>query len=719
MALIDGLKGGQGYYPAAPILQYEAMQRPQPVALPAGGGRQSAKTPAKREFITGLPGDVLRFEQMRLDAENIRLRLENGEDVSDEEMARFGSFYMTESANRSQIQMNYDYYKNRTENDNFSEYSNEVFLNEENQPVLGEDGKYLRVGSRMENLARSGGGISQNGLIQPIDLSQEKTSSKDYYSFMDNTFKDARSQSQDRYEAQLYVTSNLGFTDKDKEVLVNASNVISENNIALSHAEGVILSRVMNGDRKAYRGAKQAFIQNLENGGSLIPAGFFSKEKQEARKDDIVTINGKDYIKPTEDDFGEFLVYDVKQNSAIHYKKELDPSLFTSIVSDGKGNPNDVGFPTLHLKLTNSKELYGAGKNAIIDMGGVLEGKKINMKQPIFNQNPALVPLFQAAHQKVEAEVDANINDVYASWARLNNMDPSKMNDAEKEIARNSEIAKRTEQELIKTPEFQKTIKDAREAAFSKPQPALTNYQKFPPTSPIGYLIVGAMVLKASDGSIGGKRDIGNVDTMPGALSDMTVNDYYNVAGEVRVYDTSSNDFENTELENGIMALNSTDRFQVLGSVVYPSALDTGGRPVLFINPSETISGFRMDGDVVGGIRGAIVLPKERSILKQIILPFKDEGGEDISLNDYKLSQLGIKETTVTKELLEQLNTYGAGYNVGDKILLIPSTLDATNVHSQSLGHASSDKSTERVRRMQREAQSYSENSMDVISIGK
>lgn len=719
MALIDGLKGGQGYYPAAPIFQYEAMQRPQPIALPAGGGRQSTKAPAKREYMTGLPGDVLAFEQMQIDAENIRLKLENGENVSDEEMARLGRFYMTESANRSQIQMNYDYYKNRTENDNFSEYSNEVFLNEENQPVLGEDGKYLRVGSRMEHFARSGGGVSQNGLIQPINLSQEKTSSKDYYSLMDKIFEEARSQSQDRYLPQLYVASNVGFTDKDKEVLVNATNVISENNIALSHAEGVILERVMSGDRKAYRGAKQTFIQNLENGGSLIPIGFFSKEKQEARKDDIVTMNGKDYIKATEDDFGEFLVYDVKRNSAMHYKMQMDPSLFTSIVSGtGDGNKNTVGDPTLHLKFTNHESVVGAGNRGIVDFDGILEGQKFNTKQQLFRQNPSLLPVAQAAHQEATSSVDSNLDAVYRAWAEDNQVDPSKMDDAQREIARNTAIAKITMQRFLQTGKVQEYIKKV--SANRSNSEMMNGYNRYLySTSRFGTASAAAQAYRDRDKSVGGNKETNYIDTMPGALSDMTFNDYYNAAGEVTIYDVSPNDFKGTKLENGIMSLNSTDRLQIYGAVVHPSALNTGGREIIFMNPTVAISNFRIEGDVVGALKGVAVIPKEKSILKQIILPFTDEDGETLTLNDFKLSNLGIREVTITEEMLEELNLYAPGYSIGDKVLLVPSTLDGTNVHSQALGHAPKDFSPDRVNNMKRNAQSYSERLSEIISVGQ
>ena len=95
MGILNGLRGGEAIYLTAPLLQYEKLQRPEELRLPAGGGRQASsasnKDPEISEF---LPGDSNFLSMQKVAIESLESKISNGE-ISDAEMDKYIQLIVT------------------------------------------------------------------------------------------------------------------------------------------------------------------------------------------------------------------------------------------------------------------------------------------------------------------------------------------------------------------------------------------------------------------------------------------------------------------------------------------------------------------------------------------------------------------------------------------------------------------------------------------------
>lgn len=721
MGLLDGLKGGQGFYWGTMPMPYEKMQRPDPIALPAGGrGSTTAASTAKP--VEALSGDAANHERMKPlyeQADQIFMAEKMGEKVSPEQLKWANEVRVAKASNEAMLVKNNHNYNQRVESEAFRENLDQYMLDERGNRSLKEDGSgYITVADFYSDMNVKGGGVGDNLRIQPTKFSQ-LYNAKTFHDEVDEIFKQAEGHYNDSFTSRIGINSGIAFNNSEKQLLTRYSNRERTNELNLKYAEGMAMSRILS-DKNMYGGMKQALFQAIDLN-MTIPAGFFSAEKQKERKDDIKWSGDHAYIRANDDDLFEFMEYHLKNQTAIRMNNEIDGRFYDTVVSGGDGSNSNVSFPKLHEMFTNSKYVWGEGKHEIVDFGAIARGERVNFKQGIFTEIEGLDNVFRLAHETAIGKFNANEEQILVNWAKANGIELSDMNSNQKDIAKNNAIALLTKEEFLSTGQIQEYIKDEAE----KEGKAL----KEKGTSSLSELFARAVMIRS--GAITGdgiesindakSRSVREIETMNGYLADMSFNDFKKSSREVMYYKINNEkDLENTELSNGSMRLGSINRVQILGTEFTYKDLAVDGKKIIFADPLAAISNFPMGGDNVGAIKGSMIVPASSSYLKNLKLNTLDGEGNQVSIGDYSRKKLGIEKVKLSAELMEGLNMIASdGYAVNDWVYIIPTTLDATQIHNQALADTPGTHLKTRYDALEKEQNGYAEIMESIMGIGQ
>lgn len=682
MGLFDGLKGGQGFYWGAPLMDHQQMQRPQPISLPAGGrGTTPKATAAADNKYDYLPGDSQALYNLDQQIEVLQRKLDTDE-ISEDEFILLSILKSNRIYSEQAASLNKQNWDSQVGNNEFQALSEQPVI-KDGGFVADEQKGFLTAGDLM-NTEASNSGLDQYGRISIKNWNNFTYKTTDLKQTLDSWFKNTGSHSTvpNAQEIVNNAKANIG----NKEVLSNIKITSESNRVNLSHA-GINAFNGILSDEQAYKSLMVNFASFIKNGGT-IPEYHYSDEEVKARSEDedsyTISTNRAGSIKnfrPKLNDVGSYLQMVIHNEEKHREISKFDVIDYTS--RSGSGSEKNESLPMLDLYWRNDPLTSGMANAGLVDFDGLMEGERVNLKQP-FVEEHGLGAALGGAYNTALTNYEINSEKYLNEWAQNNGIARENLNSNQIESIKNTVVTNLTRQSFYSNPEFQKAVG------------LLSDQKRFDHVSgrasAFDYLTaIFIMSITPSVSIISkmfGNEDKIAIKTMPGVLADMSFQEFTQSSIPVKFYRVQERDFKGTSLEKGAMALEGVDRFQILGTSFTSGDLETDGKKVVFMNPSYAISGFQINGETVDALKGGIIVPNSKKTRKSIRLKWKNKKGEQLTYNDFNISELGASDGEVTKEMIEMFPGMFSGWAVGDKFHLIPATIDATQIHGEALANA-------------------------------
>lgn len=732
MGLFDGLKGGQGFYWGAPLMDYQPMQRPQPISLPAGGrGSQSAKgSDLKYDY---LPKDAENVATIDMMLQNLQKKAEEGE-LDDEGMVQMSQLYLASVKAHRTASANYKMYETIFHDKTYLDKADAPLIID-NQLQIDEDGNVLTIQDGMKALVnqdRMDWSTLSLGLMDTPNFQYEVEDVdnviKDSF---DNVGSDKIAKISDLQEGLNNATRYI----EDKFVLEHIKETYESNENNLSYGKALAFNRIMS-NPKAFKGLITSLATAMENGDEVPEWYLTDKEKEERSKnEDNYREVEYDYINPDtkrmekktykmfklqHNDTAAFLMKRLDDEEAARFETSYDINRYLNIRDDKDGSKTDyrdLKVSELHLMSINSRETEHLG----IDTEATVGFSRTNILKPFFDENRNLVNKDFEGYEDLASRIDQirttsqlminenlDINfekafgtdaggifltntlkengvEKWQDYARymfvINNQDSipgltmDKVTGALLEKAKEDLVVQETMREAMRLEEFREFIRNkTEEYNANKSEEYNVNKSNFNKFDESFYTRRSSL------------RDISPEIMMGSIIDGMTLKQYQVHAADMRTFEGYSEHFKGTYFNDSDfvdLGKHGSPRVSILGTVQkkYDPEL-FGGKAPMFMRGNRFHFNFPMDGEKVFALEGYFVIPKA-DLNKIQVRTIINEDGEYPDLSKYNVDGFKPIEKTLTKDDLENMPP-GSGYKEGDKIILLPASLDFTNQAQRS-----------------------------------
>lgn len=727
MGLFDGLKGGQGFYWGAPLMDHQPMQRPQPISLPAGGrGSQSAKgSELKYDYLPKDAENVARIDMMLQKAQRMA---EEGE-LDDEGMVQMSQLYLASVRAHRAASANYKMYE--------TIFHDKTYLDKADAPLIinnqlqaDKDGKILTVQDGMKAWV-SQDRMDWNTLsLDLMDTPNFQYEVEDLDNVIKESFEHAGSDKTASISDLKVGLNNAPLYIKDKFILEHLKKTYESNENNLSHGKALAFNKIMS-NPKAYKGLLTSLATAIENGNEVEEWYLADKEKEARSKDeDNYREVEHDYINPDtgkkekktykmfklqHNDTAAFLMKRLDQEEAVRFETSYDINRYLNIRDDkdsSKTDYRDLKVSELHMMSSNSRETEHMG----IATDATVGFSKTNMLKPFFDENGKLVNKDFEGYEGLASQIDQlrmfnqlNINEnlnidfegafgsdpggislietlkknnvkTWQDYARylfvINNRDSmpdltmDKVTGPLLEEAKEGLVMQETMKAAMKLEPFRELIRNKTEEYNANKS---ANSGKT--LTPYGYVQ-----------NRGPVSDIPPNIIMGSIVDGMTLKQYQVYAADMITFEGYSEHFKGTYFnDSDFVVLNKqgTPRVSILGTVQkeYDPEL-FGGKAPMFMKGNRFHANFPMEGDKVFALEGYFVIPKA-DLNKIQVKTIVNEKGEYLDLSRYNVDGFKPVQKTLTKADMENMPA-GSGYKEGDTIILLPASLDFTNQAQRS-----------------------------------
>lgn len=717
MGLLDGLKGGEGFYWGAPLMQYENMQRPQPISLPANRNTNAAKSDNKIEY---LPGDTGFLHLQKTKLNTLERKIESG-DITEDELKEYSALSFYRDVNERIAYHNQKDRENFTSSKDYLDNANNIYLDKNGMfHINPETGKIMTVQEYVALSTSFDPTSLESPMLRPWAAPDVNFSAKYMMDVVSDTFKEATGSTQAAREIPLNI-SNLLPEDQYRNFIKVSS---STNEAQLTSAGIQSLNKIFS-DRKALGGAMIAFGNAVNTGSQFLGEELYStqeinKRKLAIQKGDLkegedytvkdMMVKGKKHkyyqFKATNEDFIPWVQNYIRNEEQMRLKTTFD---FQKYFDKGSGaeEKENLKVSELEMMAMNAKEVKPLASTSEVSLGFI----KGDVIPDLFNQNGELVNKDFKGYEKVaklimdfrnvstamvnsgaEIPFDTYFSPETASMLQANGvrtwMDYAKFKFVEEN--KSSEIGLTVDK--IEGPLLQKainhfvteyTIQNISEVADFQ-QMVKEKSEKMHAEGGRSYYISTGMVVT----SVNGTKPISPKVAMAGLISGMTLKDYMTYAGNMTTYKITPDHFKGTTFEHSryvSVDRQNDPRVSILGTVqkgLMDASFD-GKRP-LFMPGDRVHSGFPMQGESVLGLEGYYVIPSKSKVLKKIqVNTILNEEGKPIDLATYSVEGFRAYKQTLTQDDIDQMPP-GSGYKANEEVYLLPATMDFTDQARQS-----------------------------------
>lgn len=728
MGLFDGLKGGQGFYWGAPLMDHQPMQRPQPISLPAGGrGSQSAKgSDLKYDYLPKDAENVLRIDMM---LQNLQQKAQEGE-LDDEGMVQMSQLYLASVKAHRTASANYKMYETIFHDKTYLDKADAPLIIN-NQLQIDKDGKVLTIQDGMKawvNQDRMNWNTLSLGLMDTPNFQYEV---EDVDNVIKDSFDNVGSDKTASISDLQVGLDNATRYIEDKFVLEHIKKTYESNKNNLSYGKALAFNRIMS-NPKAYKGLMSSLATAMENGGE-VPEWYLTDKEKEARSknEDNYREVEHEYINPDtkrrekktykmfklqHNDTAAFLMKRLDDEEAVRFKTSYDINRYLNIRDDKDDSETDyrnLKVSELHMMSINSHETEHMG----IATDATVGFSKTNILKPFFDENGKLVNKDFEGYEHLASQIDQirtknqliineNLNidfekafgpdargiflintlkkngvENWQDYARylfvINNQDSipgltmDKVTGSLLERAKEDLVVHETMREAMRLEQFREFIRNKTEE-YNANKPANSGYTYVPN---YGYV--------KNRGSL---PDISPEIMMGSVVDGMTLKQYQVHSADMRTFEGYSEHFKGTYFNDSdfvILGRKGNPRVSILGTVQkkYDPEL-FGGKAPMFMRGNRFHANFPMDGEKVFALEGYYVIP-EADLNKIQVKTIINEKGEYPDLSKYNVDGFKPVQITLTKDDVENMPP-GSGYKEDDKIILLPASLDFTNQAQRS-----------------------------------
>lgn len=719
MGILNGLRGGEAIYLTAPMLQYEKLQRPEEIRLPAGGGRQaSSGTNKDPELFKYLPGNSNALSIQKRVIDHLSQKMADGE-ASEKELQQYEVLKASWEYNIARAQLNLDNYNLNYNTEEYRTRMNQIYLDPETgNPVKSENGQFLKLDDVVQARANATE-FDEIYRIPAFQMNNIKYSAKDWHNEMDRIYKETEGKVTSASLTGINVASGFG-SQRDKDIFQDVKRRFGDNHNAITNAAESIIKRTFS-DKQLYLSAKDSFYTSMESGSAFIKQSLLSEKDAEERlkkwrengagkeiekdgkkitdnsvREHEVVIKGKKQkvyeFAATEKDFVPYVIQEANREGGRFTQSDFDIMSNWRVMDDGTGsggsNGGDISRPLAFMTRDESSKLFE--KDGFVDLGYMVKNYT-NTNDPIIKKNPELANIIGSTMQRITHSIHSNgkaSNGMNLREVAINNflidnpnLKRGNLSDEQIQIAIDNLANDMLIDELSRNETFRKSVTKGNSGGL-----------KFESVGDVANAALGAAILAKNPSYaapllgywLGNDRQISSVKSVSGALAGMKFSDIVRYGQNIKTYKIVKDDLAGTSRESGFapLASGTSDRVAILGTTQNIDKKDFGGKEPFFVIGTDYVSNVPMDGEPTFAMNGYVAIPAKKKYLEKIRVNAKDEDGKDINLSDYDIEGLDIKVTKVTKEMAEA-NPY-AGYNVGDDVYLVPGHLASNTWAAES-----------------------------------